>query len=198
MVLVIDNYDSFTNNLVSCFHGVGEPVSTFENDRTLRNTQDKIAPDFICVSPGPGSPSDSNVTRRILKRAWQGIPILGVCLGHQSISEFFGWTLGRSTTVRHGKIDRVYHNNQGVFANMPQGFCVTRYHSLVLENKQPRRNSLVTAWTATNEVMGLRHLNLPLEGIQFHPESLFTQLGKHLIQSFVKTYRRQQNANNES
>lgn len=190
MVLVIDNYDSFTRNLVSYFNEVGEETLVRENDKTMSTDPVRITPSAICISPGPGSPIDTKMVRRILKRVWNNTPVLGICLGHQVVGEFFGRSLFQLSSAVHGKVERVYHNNEGVFSNIPQGFHATRYHSLALENNNDSdKSSIVTAWTTDGKVMGIRHHNLPIEGIQFHPESLFTQYGKRLIRNFVKNQR---------
>jgi anthranilate synthase component 2 len=187
MILVVDNYDSFTYNLVSYFNEVGEDVVVCENDCAPTSLySNSFRPDLLCFSPGPGSPAETRTVSKILKSLNNNLPTLGICLGHQVIGEFGGGALVQSQTVSHGKVDKIYHNNAGIFAGVPQGICVTRYHSLILEDYDMPKNLEITAWTRDNEIMGIRHRHLPLEGIQFHPESLFSQFGRCLIRNFIR------------
>ncbi|AGO28273.1 glutamine amidotransferase of anthranilate synthase [Candidatus Tremblaya phenacola PAVE] len=187
MILVIDNYDSFTYNLVSYFNEAGEDVAVCENDCAPTSLcSNNFHPNLLCFSPGPGSPTETRAVSKILKSKASTLPTLGICLGHQIIGEFWGGALFQSQTVSHGKVVKIYHNNGGVFAGLPQGIWVTRYHSLTLEDSDIPKNLEVTAWTTNNEIMGIRHRHLPLEGIQFHPESLFSQFGRGLIQNFIR------------
>lgn len=188
MVWLVDNYDSFTYNLVSYFNEAGEGTTIYKNDKTSRTgLSPDFCSDFLCISPGPGSPSETAAVRKILKTTSPNIPILGICLGHQVLGEFFGNALTQSAEVFHGKVGTVFHTSKGIFSDMPQGFSVARYHSLTLGDCSIPDDLEVTAWTPQNEIMGLRHRSLPAVGIQFHPESLFSQLGRHLISNFILT-----------
>ena len=188
MILILDNYDSFTYNLVSYFREMGEEVVVVKNDSITARGMLKIQPNLICLSPGPGCPKDIVAVRKMLDALHFGVPVLGICLGHQIIGELFGAKTIRAPKVMHGKLCKVWHNGAGLFQNIPQSTLVTRYHSLLLDTSSVSKHIDVTAWTDKNEVMGIKHKELPLEGIQFHPESLFTEYGKPILRNFILQY----------
>ncbi len=190
MLLMIDNYDSFTYNLVQYFGELGQEVTVVRNDAMTVDQIAAMAPERIVISPGPCTPNEAGVSLEILERLSGRMPILGVCLGHQSIGQAFGGEVVRARTIMHGKTSPIRHTGVGVFAGVPDGFEATRYHSLVV-----RRDTLpgcleMTAWTenadgSVDEIMGLRHRTLPVEGVQFHPESILTQHGHDLLRNFL-------------
>jgi anthranilate synthase component 2 len=193
MLLMIDNYDSFTYNLVQYFGELGVEVEVHRNDRI---TVDEVAarnPRHIVLSPGPCTPNEAGICLDLIARLQGRFPILGVCLGHQSIGQAFGGVVTRARTVMHGKTSAIHHRGDGVFRNLPTPYQATRYHSLVVD-----RNGLpdcfdITAWTqhddgSVDEIMGLRHRTLPIEGVQFHPESILTEHGHQLLKNFVEAY----------
>jgi anthranilate synthase component 2 len=185
MLLMIDNYDSFTYNLVQYFGELGEDVRVYRNDEIGVDQIAELGPDHICISPGPCTPNEAGVTLALIERFAGAIPILGVCLGHQAIGQAFGGQVIRAKALMHGKTSAIEHTGVGVFAGLPTPFTATRYHSLAV-----RRESLpgcleVSAWTADGEIMGLRHKSLPVEGVQFHPESIATEHGHDLLRNFL-------------
>ncbi|WP_146907011.1 anthranilate synthase component II [Arenimonas daejeonensis] len=194
MLLMIDNYDSFTYNLVQYFGELGQEVGVVRNDAMTVEQIAALKPDRIVISPGPCTPNEAGVSLQVLERLAGTVPILGVCLGHQSIGQAFGGEVVRARTIMHGKTSPIRHGGKGVFAGVPDGFEATRYHSLVV-----RRDTLpdcleVTAWTenpdgSLDEIMGLRHKTLAVEGVQFHPESILTQHGHDLLRNFLQTGR---------
>lgn len=186
MLLMIDNYDSFTYNLVQYFGELGEEVKVFRNDEITLAQIAALAPARIVVSPGPCSPAEAGISVETIKAFAGKIPLLGVCLGHQSIGAAFGGEIVRAKELMHGKTSPVHHTDQGVFHGLPNPLTVTRYHSLAI-----RRESLpdcleVTAWTDDGEIMGLRHRTLDVEGVQFHPESILTERGHDLLRNFLR------------
>ena len=190
MLLMIDNYDSFTYNLVQYFGELGQEVKVVRNDAMTVAEIAALAPSRIVISPGPGTPNDAGVSLGIFAKLAGRIPILGVCLGHQSIGQAFGGKVVRAKTIMHGKTSRIRHTGIGVFAGLPDNFEATRYHSLVVERDTLPDCLEVTAWTETtdgsfDEIMGLRHKTLPVEGVQFHPESILTQHGHDLLRNFL-------------
>ena len=190
MLLMIDNYDSFTYNLVQYFGELGQEVKVVRNDAMTVVEIAALAPSRIVISPGPGTPNDAGVSLGIFAKLAGRIPILGVCLGHQSIGQAFGGKVVRAKTIMHGKTSRIRHTGKGVFAGLPDNFEATRYHSLVVERDTLPDCLEVTAWTETtdgsfDEIMGLRHKTLPVEGVQFHPESILTQHGHDLLRNFL-------------
>ena len=190
MLLMIDNYDSFTYNLVQYFGELGQEVRVVRNDAMTVEEIAALAPSRIVISPGPGTPDDAGVSLEIFAKLAGRIPILGVCLGHQSIGQAFGGKVVRAKTIMHGKTSRIRHTGKGVFAGLPDNFEATRYHSLVVERDTLPDCLEVTAWTETadggfDEIMGLRHKTLPVEGVQFHPESILTQHGHDLLRNFL-------------
>ena len=185
MLLVIDNYDSFTYNLVQYFGELGAEITVHRNDQITLDEIRAINPSHICVSPGPGNPADdSGISNDILREISPTIPTFGVCLGHQCMGHVFGGNVTRAGRQMHGKTSPVYHNGTGLFQNVPSPFNATRYHSLIVE--EPLPDSLaVTAFTKEGEVMGLRHKTMPIVGVQFHPESILTEHGKLILQNFL-------------
>ncbi len=186
-LLMIDNYDSFTYNLVQYFGELGADVQTIRNDAIDVAGIEALVPDRICLSPGPCTPDLAGVTLDVLRHLAGRVPILGVCLGHQAIGQAFGGKVVRAQRVMHGKTDRVEHTGVGVFRGLPTHFDVARYHSLAVERASLPPDLEVTAWTADGEIMGLRHRRLPVEGVQFHPESIASEHGHALLKQFLDT-----------
>ena len=186
MLLMIDNYDSFTYNLVQYFGELGEDVQVARNDEITLDQIEKLAPTRICISPGPCSPNEAGISLALLQRFAERIPILGVCLGHQAIGQAFGGKVVRAKTLMHGKVSPVEHTASGVFANLPNRFSAARYHSLAVERSSLPECLEVTAWTDDGEIMGLRHRTLPIEGVQFHPESIATEHGHAMLKNFLQ------------
>ena len=185
-ILLIDNYDSFTYNLVQYFGELGAEISVYRNDKITLSEAEKIAPSHLVFSPGPGHPKDAGITQEFLRAFSKKTPILGVCLGHQSICHAFGARIGRAPKMVHGKTSPVYHDGKGLFRTLPNPIEATRYHSLIAEEKEIPEELEITAHTSEGEVMGVRHKNLPVEGVQFHPESIMTRGGKTLLQNFLE------------
>ncbi|MBK4738190.1 aminodeoxychorismate/anthranilate synthase component II [Noviherbaspirillum pedocola] len=185
MLLMIDNYDSFTYNLVQYFGELGEDVRTVRNDEITLDDIAAMKPDRICISPGPCTPREAGVSVPVLQRFAGQIPILGVCLGHQSIGEAFGGKVIRAKEVMHGKTSPIEHTNTGVFRDLPNPYTVTRYHSLAIERESLPDCLEVTAWTPDGEIMGVRHKEYDIEGVQFHPESILTEHGHQLLKNFL-------------
>ena len=190
-LLMIDNYDSFTYNLVQYLGELGVETDVVRNDvETIDALLDR-KPTGLVISPGPGTPTDAGVSIESVTRFSEaGIPVFGVCLGHQSIGQAFGGKIVRARSIMHGKTSRIDHDDKGVFAGLPQPFEATRYHSLVIEPASMPECLEVTARTEDGEVMGVRHRELPIEGVQFHPESILTRPGKQLLENFLGTCRR--------
>ncbi|CAB3706675.1 anthranilate synthase component II [Trinickia soli] len=186
MLLMIDNYDSFTYNLVQYFGELGEEVRTYRNDEITLDDIEAMKPDRICLSPGPSNPQNAGITLDVLRRFAGRIPILGVCLGHQAIGEAFGGRVVRAQTIMHGKVSRIETDGKGVFANLPKHFDVTRYHSLAIERESLPECLEISAWTDDGEIMGVRHKTLAIEGVQFHPESILSEHGHALLENFLK------------
>ncbi|MGA9575648.1 MAG: aminodeoxychorismate/anthranilate synthase component II [Lysobacterales bacterium] len=196
MILMIDNYDSFTYNLVQYLGELGAGVKTVRNDEITIEEIRALDPQGIVISPGPCTPDDAGISLEVVARLGESFPILGVCLGHQCIGQVFGGQVVRADKVMHGKTSMMFHRGQGVFAGLPQPFEATRYHSLVLKKDTVPECLEVTAWTETpaggiEEIMGVRHDALPIEGVQFHPESIMTRVGHDLLQNFINTTRQQ-------
>jgi anthranilate synthase component 2 len=189
MLLMIDNYDSFTYNLVQYFGELGEEVCVFRNDEITLDEIVAMKPDRICISPGPCSPAEAGISVDVLKRFGPGVPIFGVCLGHQAIGHAYGGKVVRAQTLMHGKTAPIEHSGVGVFAGLPSPFTATRYHSLAVERDSLPDCLEVTAWTADGEVMGLRHRTLSVEGVQFHPESIASEHGHDLLRNFLRQVR---------
>lgn len=190
MLLMIDNYDSFTYNLVQYFGELGEDVSVRRNDRVTLDEIEALAPARIVVSPGPCTPDEAGISLALIERFAGAIPILGVCLGHQAIGQVFGGRIVRAPAVMHGKTSMIRHRGCGVFAGLPDPFEATRYHSLVIEPGSLPDCLEMTAWTETGDgsveaIMGVRHRELPIEGVQFHPESILTRHGHEMLGNFI-------------
>ncbi len=185
MLLMLDNYDSFTYNLVQYFGELGEDVHVARNDEITLDEIAALKPDRLCISPGPCSPAEAGISLDVIGRFAGSIPILGVCLGHQAIGHAFGGKVIRAGRLMHGKTDAVTHTGAGVFNGLPTPFTATRYHSLAVERASLPACLQVTAWTADGEIMGLRHATLDIEGVQFHPESIATEYGHALLKNFV-------------
>jgi anthranilate synthase component 2 len=185
MLLMIDNYDSFTYNLVQYFGELGEDVRVARNDEIDVAQIAAMKPDRICISPGPCSPAEAGVSLAVIEKFAGAIPILGVCLGHQAIGHAFGGMVVRAQRLMHGKTDAVSHTGAGVFAGLPTPFAATRYHSLAVARDSLPDTLQVTAWTADGEIMGLRHKTLAVEGVQFHPESIATEHGHQMLKNFL-------------
>jgi anthranilate synthase component 2 len=186
MLLMIDNYDSFTYNLVQYFAELGEEVKVFRNDEISVDEIAKINPARICISPGPCSPAEAGISVATIQRYAGQIPILGVCLGHQAIGEAFGGKIIRAQKVMHGKTDDIHHAGVGVFKDLPNPFKVTRYHSLAIEKSTLPAMLEVTATSSDGEIMGVRHKELAVEGVQFHPESILSEHGHALLKNFLQ------------
>ena len=189
MLLMIDNYDSFTYNLVQYFGELGEEVRVARNDEITLEEIAALQPDRICISPGPCSPTEAGISLGVIERFGGRVPILGVCLGHQSIGHAYGGRVVRARRLMHGKTDAVTHTGTGVFAGLPSPFTATRYHSLAVERASLPDCLEVTAWTDDGEIMGLRHRTLQVEGVQFHPESIATEHGHALLKNFLQERR---------
>ncbi len=185
MILVIDNYDSFTYNLVQYLGELGEDLRVYRNDKITLEEIERLKPARIVISPGPGTPVDAGVTEDVIRRFHNTTPILGVCLGHQAIGEVFGGRIVRAPTLMHGKTSEIFHDGKGLFKGLPQGFAATRYHSLMVSDVPALLE--ITAETKDHLVMGLRHRDLPTEGIQFHCESIMTAVGKDILRNFLKS-----------
>ena len=187
---MIDNYDSFTYNLVQYLGELGADVRVFRNDKITLDEIEALAPERIVISPGPCTPNEAGVSVDTIRRFAGRVPILGVCLGHQSIGQAFGGRIGHAREIMHGKTSMIRHNDRGVFRGLPQPFEATRYHSLVIEPDSLPDCLEVTAWTVDaqgelDEIMGVRHRELPVEGVQFHPESILTACGHDLLRNFL-------------
>ena len=190
MILMIDNYDSFTYNIVQYLLELGAEVEVRRNDEITIAEIEAMAPEKIVISPGPCTPNEAGISLETVDHFAGKIPILGICLGHQSIGQSFGGTIGRAGSVMHGKTSAIHHNGEGVFAGLKQPFEATRYHSLVVDKTTLPSTLEVTAWTEKDgemdEIMGLRHRELGIEGVQFHPESILTEHGYDLLNNFLK------------
>jgi anthranilate synthase component 2 len=186
MLLMIDNYNSFTYNIVQYFGELGEDVRTVRNDEISLEQIADMNPDRICISPGPKSPKDAGVSVDVLKSFAGKKPILGVCLGHQAIGEAFGGKIIRAKQVMHGKTSKIAHTGEGVFKGLPSPFTVIRYHSLAIERASLPACLEVTAWTDDGEIMGVRHKEFDIEGVQFHPESILSEHGHAMLKNFLE------------
>ena len=185
MLLMIDNYDSFTYNIVQYLGELGEDVRTVRNDEITLKDIEAMAPERICISPGPKAPKDAGISLDILREFKGKLPILGVCLGHQAIGEAFGGNVIRAKQVMHGKTSLIAHTGEGVFKDLPSPFTVIRYHSLAIERASLPDCLEVTAWTDDGEIMGVRHKEYDIEGVQFHPESILSEHGHALLKNFL-------------
>jgi len=187
MIVMIDNYDSFTYNLVQYLGEMGQELKVFRNDKVTIPEIEALKPERIVISPGPCTPKEAGVSVEVIRYFAGKVPILGVCLGHQSIGYAFGGEIVRADRLMHGKTSMIHHDGQSVFRGLPNPFEATRYHSLVVRRETMPDCLVVTAETDEREVMGIRHRDLPVEGVQFHPESVLTEAGKRLLRNFVES-----------
>ena len=185
MIAMIDNYDSFTYNLVQYLSELGAETRVFRNDEISVDELEAMAPSHLVISPGPCTPNEAGITLAAIARFAGEVPILGVCLGHQAIGQAFGGKVVRARQVMHGKVSRIRHDEKGIFEKIPNDFVATRYHSLVVEHSSLPECLAVTAQSEDGEVMGLRHRSLDIEGVQFHPEALLTEHGHEMLQNFI-------------
>jgi anthranilate synthase component 2 len=185
MILLIDNYDSFTYNLVQYLGELGERVRVVRNDELSVGEIEALAPERIVLSPGPCTPNEAGVSLELVRRMAGRVPLLGVCLGHQAIGQAFGGRVVHAKTLMHGKVSSIHHTGAGVFRGLPSPYQATRYHSLAIERESCPADLEVTAWTDDGEIMGVRHRSLPIEGVQFHPESILTEHGHALLRNFL-------------
>ncbi|WP_419811594.1 anthranilate synthase component II [Bacterioplanoides sp.] len=192
MLVMIDNYDSFTYNVVQYFAELGADVKVFRNDEITIEQIEALNPDHLVISPGPCTPNEAGISMAAIKHFAGKLPILGICLGHQSIGQAFGGDIIRAGRVMHGKTSPIHHKDSGVFAGLTEGYNATRYHSLVIDKDTIPECLEITAWTenedgSMEEIMGVRHKELAIEGVQFHPESILTEHGHDLLANFLKT-----------
>jgi len=185
MLLMIDNYDSFTYNLVQYLSEIGQEVKVYRNDKITIEEVNKFNPKYIVISPGPCTPNEAGISLELINSFKGKVPILGVCLGHQSIGQAFGGKIIHAQTIMHGKTSQIFHENTGVFNGIKSPFTATRYHSLVIDKKSLPDCFDITAWTDDNEIMGIKHKDLPIEGVQFHPESILSEYGHDLLKNFL-------------
>jgi anthranilate synthase component 2 len=189
MLLMIDNYDSFTYNLVQYLGELGQDVRVVRNDEVTVEEVERLAPERIVLSPGPCTPNEAGICLDLIGRFSGRVPILGVCLGHQAIGQAFGGRIVHARVLMHGKVSRIHHGGGGVFRGLPTPYDATRYHSLAIERASCPAELEVTAWTEDGEIMGVRHRSLAVEGVQFHPESILTQHGHALLRNFLSDSR---------
>ena len=185
MLLMIDNYDSFTYNLVQYFGELGQDVVVYRNDEITLDKIAQLAPQRIVISPGPCTPNEAGVSISAIQQFSERIPVLGVCLGHQSIGQAFGGKIIHARQLMHGKTSPIFHHGKGVFSDLPNPFIATRYHSLVIDRATLPTCLEITAWTDDDEIMGIKHKSLNIEGIQFHPESILSEHGHHMLNNFL-------------
>ncbi|MFQ3536772.1 MAG: aminodeoxychorismate/anthranilate synthase component II [Aggregatilineales bacterium] len=185
MIVLIDNYDSFTYNLAQAFGMLGAQIQVFRNDALTVEQLAALNPSHIVISPGPGDPDDGGISLEAIRQLGSRIPILGVCLGHQCIGQAYGGIVRRAPRLMHGKTSLIYHKNNGIFSELPNPFEATRYHSLIVEEQSLPKCLKVTAFTDQGEIMGLQHTEYPVFGVQFHPESILTTFGPRLLQNFL-------------
>ncbi len=186
MLLLIDNYDSFTYNLFQYLSELGEEITVVRNDRMSLDEMEELSPERIVISPGPGTPEQAGISNEVVRRFGSRLPILGVCLGHQCVGYAYGAKVGHAGEIKHGKSSLVHHDGKGVFKGLPNPFPAIRYHSLAVMPDNIPDCLEVSARTDNNIIMGLRHRQFPVEGVQFHPESIMTEVGKDLLRNFVK------------
>ncbi len=185
MIFVVDNYDSFTYNLVQYLGELGEEVVVCRNDKISPEGISSLSPGKIIISPGPGNPDDAGISKEVIRGFAGKVPILGVCLGHQCIGDVYGAKIVRSDRIMHGKVSEVYHMGEGIFQGVPSPFTATRYHSLIVDPATLKEPLMTVAWTEDKEIMGMRHKHFPVWGVQFHPESILTDNGKKILENFI-------------
>jgi len=186
MLLLIDNYDSFTYNLFQYLSELGEEVTVVRNDKMGLDEMEKLAPERIVISPGPGTPQQAGISNEVIRRFGARLPVLGVCLGHQCLGHSYGARVGHAGEIKHGKSSLIYHDGKGVFRGVQNPFPAIRYHSLAVMRDGLPDCLEVSAWTENGLIMGLRHRRFPVEGVQFHPESILTEVGKDLLRNFTE------------
>lgn len=186
MLLMIDNYDSFTYNLVQYLGELGEDIKVFRNDKITIPEIEKLNPERIVISPGPCTPKEAGISIKVIQHFAGKVPILGVCLGHQSIGAAFGAKIINAPRLMHGKTSLIHHDRKTIFKGLPNPFEATRYHSLIIKKETLSDDFIITAWTDRDEIMGIRHKKMLIEGVQFHPESILTKAGKDLLGNFLK------------
>jgi len=189
MILTIDNYDSFTYNLVQYFEEFGEEVQVYKNDAISINEIINLKPEAIVISPGPSSPVEAGISVEVIRKCYDKIPILGVCLGHQSIAYAFGASIVINARLMHGKVSKIYHDQQTIYKGISKPFDAARYHSLVIQKDSLPSCLEISAYSENREIMGIRHKYYPVEGVQFHPESIITVSGKMILKNFLKSIR---------
>ncbi|MBS4197476.1 aminodeoxychorismate/anthranilate synthase component II [Lederbergia citri] len=189
MILMIDNYDSFTYNLVQYLGELGEEIVVKRNDEISIEEIEQLQPNYLVISPGPCTPNEAGISLKAIAHFAGEIPILGVCLGHQAIGQVFGGEVVKAERLLHGKTSDIYHDGKSIFSNIRNPFRATRYHSLIVKKESLPDCLEVSAWTNKGEIMGVRHKELPIEGVQFHPESIMTEAGKQLLHNFLICYR---------
>jgi len=194
MILMIDNYDSFTFNLVQYLGELGQELVVKRNDEITIPEIEQLNPEFLMISPGPCSPNEAGISLEAIQYFAGKIPIFGVCLGHQSIAQVFGGDVIRAERLMHGKTSPILHDNKTVFEGLDNPFTATRYHSLIVKRETLPDCLEISAWTEEQEIMGIRHKTLPIEGVQFHPESIMTSYGKQMLQNFINKYKRNEQA----
>jgi anthranilate synthase/aminodeoxychorismate synthase-like glutamine amidotransferase len=185
VLLLIDNYDSFTYNLYQYFCELGQEVTVVRNDKTTIRKIEKMAPERIVISPGPSTPLQAGISNNVIKHFGNRLPILGVCLGHECIGYAYGGNIWPAKKIMHGKASPIHHNNEGIFSGLPNPFSAIRYHSLVVKKESLPECLEITAWTDDGEIMGLKHREHPVVGVQFHPESFMTEGGKDILKNFL-------------
>ncbi|MDA2918924.1 aminodeoxychorismate/anthranilate synthase component II [Desulfobacterota bacterium AH_259_B03_O07] len=190
MILMIDNYDSFTYNLVHYLGELGEKVVVFRNDKITLEGVGKLDPEMIMISPGPCTPKEAGISVDLIGEFLGRIPILGVCLGHQSVAYALGGKIVKAKRILHGKTSMIHHDSRGIYTGIPDPFEATRYHSLIVEKKSLPDELEISAWTDDGEIMGIRHREYTVEGVQFHPESILTKYGKDMLKHFITISRR--------
>ncbi|TYS61803.1 aminodeoxychorismate/anthranilate synthase component II [Sutcliffiella horikoshii] len=188
MILMIDNYDSFTYNLVQYLGELGEELVVKRNDEITIEEIEALNPEFLMISPGPCSPNEAGISLEVIKHFAGKKPIFGVCLGHQSIAQVFGGDVVQAERLMHGKTSEMHHDGKTIFRTLANPFVATRYHSLIVKKETLPECFEITAWTDQDEIMAIRHKELPIEGVQFHPESIMTSVGKELLRNFISTY----------
>ncbi|MFX3624183.1 MAG: aminodeoxychorismate/anthranilate synthase component II [Ectobacillus sp.] len=190
MILMIDNYDSFTFNLVQFLGELGQELVVRRNDEVTIEEIEEMKPSFLMISPGPCSPNEAGISMKVIEHFAGKIPIFGVCLGHQSIAQVFGGDVVRAERLMHGKTSQMYHDGKTIYEDIPNPFVATRYHSLIVKKETLPDCLEISSWTEEGEIMGIRHKTLPIEGVQFHPESIMTSYGKQLLKNFIAHYSR--------